>query len=159
MHRRYLFLDFDGVLNSRKFVNTYLYQFREPTEQRYVVDEHINPELVAKVNTIVTKADVEVVISSAWRKSFTKERLQDMLRRRGFIGHIVDCTPIMRCDRGYEIQAWMDQHGVTKDQVVILDDNTDMAHLLDRLVQTSFDTGIQDGQVEEAIRMFNDING
>jgi hypothetical protein len=37
--------------------------------------------------------------------------------------------------------------------IVILDDNDDMAHLLDRLVKTSDRTGLTDDDVDRAVSM------
>ena len=56
--------------------------------------------------------------------------------------------------RGLEIQAWMDSRNVKTEDVVILDDDADMAHLSHRLIRTSFNTGLTSGHVDAAIALF-----
>jgi hypothetical protein len=83
--------------------------------------------------------------------------LKEFLEIRGFKGKIVGETidlPDKHAERGLEIQDWMTKNAVSKEQIVILDDRNDMAHLRDRLVLTSFYTGLLDRHVEEAINMF-----
>jgi hypothetical protein len=58
--------------------------------------------------------------------------------------------------RGQEIQAWLDgapRYGIEVESFVILDDDSDMVHLADRLVKTSFETGLLDEHVDRAIAM------
>lgn len=46
-----------------------------------------------------------------------------------------------RSYRGDEIQYYMDTHGIQKKDIIIFDDDADMLHLSDRLIQTSFRHG------------------
>lgn len=43
-----------------------------------------------------------------------------------------------RVYRGDEIQYYMDEHGIKKEDIIIFDDDCDMLHLNDRLIKTSF---------------------
>jgi hypothetical protein len=54
--------------------------------------------------------------------------------------------------RGLEIQDWLDNHpGVT--DFVILDDSSDMAHLMPKLIQTDDATGLTQAHVAPALRL------
>jgi hypothetical protein len=97
----------------------------------------IDPECVENLNYIVENADAKVVISSTWRLSHTPDEMRNLLEKKGFRGEVLGFTP---CEwgeeRGIEIQKWLDAHP-TVTQFVILDDDSDMAHLKHRLVLTS----------------------
>ena len=58
--------------------------------------------------------------------------------------------------RGTEIQAWLDAwRGEPVESFVILDDEGDMAHLLPRLVQTGWSTGLLHEHVQVARRLLS----
>jgi hypothetical protein len=75
---RILFLDFDGVLNSRGF----LAMSRGLAISRYPHSE-IDPEAVARVNRILERTEAEVVVSSSWRHGRTLAELQALLESHG----------------------------------------------------------------------------
>ena len=158
MKKRILFLDFDGVVNSHKFIMTYVNHFKQPDDKTYVISEHIDPVCVERVNRIIAALNADVVISSAWRKAFPLQKLEEMLESKGFVGQIIGETPIMNVDRGLEIQAWMDANNVSADQILILDDMDAMLHLKPRQVLTSFFTGLLERHVEEALSLFEGVN-
>lgn len=148
----YVFLDVDGVLNSRDW-----YERRPPRPDPCTREQHsihqIDPEAVARVNHLCAVSSAKVVVSSTWRG--VMPRLLDGLRPyREF--EIVDITPTLPGSmvRGLEIQKWMTKNDVEAHQVVILDDDSDMHHLMPRLVRTPHDTGIQDKHVEQALVLF-----
>lgn len=153
-----LFLDFDGVLNS---VET----FRERTAARERGEpipefSDIDRGLVARLNQLLEQTGAKVVISSSWR-CFARVQdplnptrwLQRLLDSRGFKGEVIGSTPELPYPktRGDEIQSWLTRDGGAVRSFVILDDEDDMAHLKDRLVQTSFETGLQDHHVSMAV--------
>lgn len=60
------------------------------------------------------------------------------------------------CPRGLEIQYFLSHIKTPVESIVILDDNSDMAHLTHRLVQTEgFHEGITDEDVVKAVNLFN----
>lgn len=136
---RIVFLDFDGVLA--------------------VGGSGLDAALVARLNRLVATAGAAVVVSSSWRRGTDVLDLATALRSAGFVGTVVGATPtVPNLDRGYEIQAWLNDTadaGCEVESFVILDDDDDMAHLRPRLVQTNPDAGLSDGDVERAVRMLN----
>ena len=61
--------------------------------------------------------------------------------------------PRFRCVT--EIQSWIDDHEV--ESFVILDDSSDMAHLMPKLVHTSMETGLTEDHVEQALSLLAGI--
>jgi hypothetical protein len=159
--RRILFLDFDGVLNSVAFA--------QRTTFTGWPDGHIDPEAIKHLNRLVAETSAKIVISSSWRKMLNDEELAGVLSRAGCVGEVVGKTPDFyqvpiwnrsspinrRFVRGDEIQAWLDDHPEVE-TFAILDDDDDMAHLSNWLVQTSHETGLQAEHVERALTLLQD---
>lgn len=144
MSDRILFLDFDGVINSR--------EWRESGGFRSIGP--FDPNLVDRVNRIVDATGADTVISSAWRIGRKLDELRDLLRDHGFAGTVIDATDSRRHEypqRGDCILAWVEKHDV--DEYVVLDDSSDMDRVPDhRFVQTDYREGIQPCHVDQAIR-------
>lgn len=170
-----LFLDIDGVLNSRAFKEERaalpadpLYA-QLPQEDREA-DRKLDPAAMARLNRIVTETDCLVVISSSWRVVYSLCRLERMFRRRGYEHRLFGTTPRIWLDtddrshreRGSEIKTWLDwvdsvngrgdRYGV----FAIVDDDSDMGDLMGRLVQTNNEVGLTD---EDAARLIALLRG
>lgn len=134
MNSSVLFLDVDGVLNRC-------------AESGFGLEED-KLELLAH---IVDQTNCRLVLSSTWRQHKDQRiRLQIVLENRGMV--LYSMTPVLdepiegsriflAKPRGLEIQAWMDTHG-TPERFVIVDDMSDMEHLLHHLVQTRSNVGL-----------------
>lgn len=150
--QKFLFLDFDGVLNG-------------PTNG-------IEVDKVELLNQIVEATQCTVVISSSWRIIYTEDELRGRLHAAGYKYNFAGFTPNMGCNdhfvagykhevshRGHEIQRWcMDNQVALNDpdtRIVILDDSSDMNPLMDHLVRTSTYIGLGQYQVDEVIRRLN----
>ena len=134
-----VFLDFDGVLNTTTTTPAYA----------------LEAGLVALLNVIVKLTGAKVVVSSAWRAIEGLPYCVAHLERSGFQGEVIGATPErnkVSDPRGLEIQAWLDEHPEVE-AFVILDDEADMEHLLPKLVQTSFEHGLTEADVEKAARL------
>lgn len=146
--RRILFLDFDGVLNSSR------------TKERYSRDGRstsgiigFDPRNVAVLNQFLESARVKIVVTSSWRWNHTLEELRVVLRNAGVRGEVIDRTALTSLgSRGQEIQAWLDRAGPIE-AFVIIDDSSDMAHLLPKLAQTSMETGMREKHVPLALKI------
>ena len=147
---RLVFLDFDGVLNSHHW----LYRPDRDKEAEFLGNEHhmLDPTAVGRVNRILRETGAKVVISSSWRHGWPVERLREILTTAGFVGEVLGYTPQYGHDRGHEIEQWLDGNDEGHDPFVILDDDSDMGPLMKYLVKTTFEHGIQDEHVEDAIR-------
>jgi hypothetical protein len=146
-----IFLDIDGVLNSRKWAEAHIEQ--HPSDHRFM-REKLDKDAVARVQKIIDATGAKVVISSTWRILNSLESIKKILSDHGLRGDVIGVTPQQCLNRGSEIQEWLTEHAPI-DSFVILDDDDDMAHLMDRLVDTSFETGLQDEHVEQAIQLLS----
>ena len=119
-----LFLDVDGVLNSRSTTN-----FKNNLWP-------IDPYMAFMAGKIQLDTDCEVVLSSSWRYH------PDGVKAARKIVNLLDVTPLLNSTRGTEIKAWLDTHPeVTK--YAILDDDRDMLdEQLINFFPTTFETGL-----------------
>ena len=74
-----MFLDIDGVLAPIRQWDRY---------------GDLDPACIRVLNEIVADGDADVVVSSTWRYGKTVAELQEMLDAEGFIGTVIDKTPI-----------------------------------------------------------------
>lgn len=163
MRVRIVFLDIDGVLNS----NAFWTRMRKEGRSLVGVENRIDAAGIVRVNRLCVENDADVVVSSTLRLSNSRARLQQLLNDRGFTRRIIGETPDytvraspgglwMANERGYEIQGWLDDNDeYDVASFVILDDDSDMAHLADRHVRISSDVGITDADVERAAKILN----
>ena len=143
--RRIVFLDIDGVLAPIRQWDRY---------------GDLDPACIRVLNDIVLDGDAEVVISSTWRYGKTVAELQAMLAAEGFIGTVIDKTPVggPGSDRGDEIAAWLAEHDVPG--YVIIDDHSDMGALRSHLVLTQPARGLQPADAARAIALLErPLNG
>jgi hypothetical protein len=138
MARRVVFLDIDGVLAPIRRWDRY---------------GDLDPGCIRVLNEIVAGAGADVVVSSTWRHGRTVTELQEMLEAEGFIGCVIDKTPIGApgADRGDEIAAWLAGHAVGG--YVIIDDHGDVGGLRARLVLTQPARGLQPADAPRAIEI------
>lgn len=139
-----IFCDIDGVLNN---VNCY----RNP--RRSCSHVPADPMCVAALNHIIEATDARIVISSAWRYeglAFCREKFNEW----GVLTSVIGITPCLSGERGLEISEWLNLHDggyLEPSSFVILDADSDMSPFMDRLVQTSFQTGLTMADAERAI--------
>lgn len=148
-----IFLDVDGVLNSRDWL----------VNNRVRTENSVNPEKVKLLAKIVQKTNAEVVLSSTWR--YIPEHpmfmyLTDILRQNGIKIH--SFTPKLDGDRPKEIMEWIDKRQEEVQFISIEDDFSEDDYrkygIEDRLVKTSFYGeygGLQKEHVEKSIRLLN----
>lgn len=141
-----IFLDFDGVLHNR-----------ESIIHGSGLASHAHPECVAALNRIVEETGAKIVVSSMWRMGCNVSELREMLGEWGFEGEIIGKTPFNNWGlRGYEIQDWLNKwQDESVDNFVILDDDSDMAHLKPKLVQSTFTWGLTEQLADIAIAKLN----
>ena len=116
-----------------------------------------DPICVARLKRILDATDAKIVLSSAWRM-FGKEEFRRVWLERNMPSEIIDFTPKTPSgQRGREIGIWLNDHKDEVESFVIIDDDVfdmDVNHF-DFVVQTTWDNGLTDGNVEHAIRVLN----
>lgn len=127
-----LFLDFDGV------INTYYWE-----EHDGVWECHINNECDGKVNNrqamcwlneLCKQQHLSIVVTSTWRKSFTEEEIELVLRESGLDEEIpvMGVTTVIgeQYARGKEIRLFLKEHPEIEKMVILDDDSYDMYEFL-----------------------------
>lgn len=139
-----LFLDFDGVIN---------------TFMHFSHEGNFSKAACKNVQSLLDKVpDLKVVISSSWRKfglDFDKNiLLHNCIDSKRVIGVTEDEKHDGKGDRGYHIRNWLKDHPEVT-AFVIVDDESDMDELFDKLVKTNGFVGMTEKDVQSAIDILN----
>lgn len=141
-----IFLDIDGVLNSRRSMFA---KAGQPTDNstahlslKLIATRQaklIDPVAIAMLNRLTDAVpSIKLVISSTHRfvaftaGKFTLSHLQDYVALLGITGEVIGATPRHDDDapRGEEIAAWLKTNShLTIDRYVVLDDDDDIGEL------------------------------
>lgn len=158
-----VFLDIDGVLNSRKYFNSI---------PRGVLYQEIDETKVELLKQIIDQTQAEIVLSSTWRglKDMGEMNqphpmytyLTETLAKYGL--SIMSHTPVIEEKRPLEIYTWLNNRVDTIEAFVILDDDWGQDDyrpygLESHLIKTSFygeNGGLQPQDVEQAINILNE---
>ena len=151
-----IFLDVDGVLNGMDFL----------THAEKLIEEnlgYIDDRSVSRVVKIIQETGAKVVLSSSWRSMFNDKMepqyrpAEDLAARFARYGiSFIGKTPSRSSYRGREVRAWLENHPEVT-TYVILDDSAfpDWNELTTSWIQTDWQTGIDDTDVERAIAILN----
>lgn len=146
-----VFLDFDGVLNSKNWRNI-------PRSQKEI-DRDLDPAAIALLNDLLEVSGANVVISSSWRWSSRLPSIVEDMMKLGFKypERVIGFTPYLThynneyMTRGEEVALWLKQ--VPVEAFVILDDRKEFDNLKDNLVPTDREHGLQKEDVERAMEI------
>lgn len=171
MKKKILFLDIDGVLNTKRH-HEYCYEngIENSDEYGYLFD----PVAVQNLTKIVDESGACIVISSSWKYSGLSTLL-DMWNDRSLPGRVIDITPDTESDefllnadlenmelfscRGYEIKEWLTAHGKGVESYAILDDEQEMLpEQQSHFVQTNTAVGITEEDAEKVIGILSKVS-
>jgi cell division septum initiation protein DivIVA len=135
--KKIIFLDIDGVMNSE--VDYLLAEARDDYETAREEAHELSERCVGLLNNLIDDTGAEVVITSVWRYSTTKEEMQSLFEKKGFKHKILDYSPVYDRNftvRGNEILGWIKKNeeylGVKYyndfETYVIFDDDSDMLY-------------------------------
>lgn len=149
--RKILFLDIDGVLNSK---NSWEQDSLNP-----LGEIHLN-----LLKRIIDETDCEIVLSSSWRMYKDSKKILSLAFESHKIPLWIGQTPDLCDERWKEINQWIvnEVDDQQKLNVVVLDDDSD-ASLIDHepenvkssFVETSFETGLDEAACQKIIESFN----
>lgn len=130
-----LFLDIDGVLNSKRTCEAFDgYPFSALSL------ENFDKVAIALIQKLCADTECQIVLSSSWRHDSNWKHLAVQ-----FDLPIIDRTPLnvsLSGHRGKEIGVWLEKHPKIT-QYAIVDDNSDMLdEQLPYFVQTSAEDGL-----------------
>lgn len=163
-----IFLDFDGVLNSNQYFNSYYYfnLLKENNIQDAIEDVfakaphfHIDPQAIELINQLVEQSGAKVIVSSSWRKVFALDKINTMLGLRGANFQCVDITSFKfgYRYRGYDIKEYLSDLKQDKNIIpksfVIIDDIDEFSNYQPQFVQTSMTTGFTIDNLNRALKI------
>lgn len=134
-----LFLDIDGVVNSRDSTN-----FKNSIWP-------LDPYKAFLIGRIQLETNCDVVLSSYWRHH--PEGISEVEKR---IVKIIGITGKNKSMRGDEVQTWLDAHPEVE-MYAILDDNSDF-HPDQHLFKTTFEHGLTDEITKDVIAHLNGVS-
>ena len=166
---RYLFLDFDGVLNTMEY-QTVLQWKGDPRKDMY--GTLFDPCAIENLDLIIEHTAAKIIISSSWRLDGIK-RIREMWSARGLPGEIYGVTPeldqvcfisledkrntisvIPYGTRGLEINEWLrtNTNYNTCYSYAIIDDFDDfISSQMPHVILTEPETGLTKDVAEKAI--------
>lgn len=157
--RPIVFLDIDGVLNSRRYFER-IPSSKVVREERGEADRRrmIDPQAMERLNRLLSAIAADVVISSAWRVGESTVSMQKFLESVGFLGNVIGLTPAHGSyrGRGKEIEAWLrDTQGAGDHsaRILVIDDDDDIDPFADRHLHTRNEIGLTDADVLQGIAM------
>lgn len=153
MENPIIFLDFDGVVET-------IY-WEKDTDGSWSFNVHKsgrkelnNKQAIGWLNELYKKVPYDIVVSSTWRIGMSKDELQELLIKSGFNPAIkvLGKTPVLYQQRGLEIQKWIDT-AEFKGKFIIIDDDSDMCHLLPLLVRCDCQLGFTIYDYQKALKL------
>lgn len=148
-----IFLDFDGIVET-------IY-WEQAEDKSWSLNIHKsgrkelnNKQAIGWLNELYSKVPYDIVVSSTWRIGLTLEELQTLITNSGFNPDIrvIGMTPVLYQPRGKEIQAWIDDNNFTG-KFIIIDDDSDMCHLLPVLVHCDCQLGFTIYDYQKALKL------
>jgi hypothetical protein len=160
-----VFLDVDGVLNTERWL---VEQYNKTGKPHSCHHSEFDPLCMQNLKEFVEESDAYIVISSTWRLGNHEtdegwKALMDRLNDYGLRERVVGSTPDLSrkydsfCCRGYEIQEWLDRNEDKNiENFVIIDDDSDMFHLIGKLAKCSFKYGFTEEVRRRALQIINE---
>ena len=167
---KYLFLDFDGVLNTTGYAKRLRKEGIDPFDEFGAM---FDPDTIGNLKSIVEQTGCKIVLSSTWRNEGLM-RMRALWKDRNLPGEIYSMTPVLlsttyndarsgelftipeRNAKALEIQAWLHRYTTKPCQYVILDDENVFFHKQqDHLVQTEQYEGLSFSKAQLAIEVLN----
>lgn len=167
---KYIFLDFDGVLNTGLYQNLLISQGKPRGDE---MGAFFDPEAVKQLERIVDTTHAYIVIESSW-KYLGLKALREMWATRQLPGRLIGITPSTASDswlltadpndidiemghcKGIEIASWLLDHATAEARYVIIDDEyVILDSQLPHFIMTNPFDGISEEVANRAIAILN----
>lgn len=147
-----VFLDFDGVLNSERYV-------RNCGEYGVIID----PSRMQLLKQIIEATGARIVLSTSWREHWSKNENEmdetGILINEIFAAYqleIFDKTPKLGGRREQEVESWLNEFPDIENFVVLDDRFLHAEFLKEHFVKTAnYLEGLDDENVAQAIEILN----
>lgn len=163
---RFIFLDFDGVLNTGRYQR----ELQARGEMgRDAFGPLFDPQAIDALRMLMDRSGAQLVITSSWRTEGLAA-MRDLWQSRSLPGEVTDVTPFYLYGayytspqeepfmgftpdcRGLEIAEWLTRHAEPDVSYVILDDEEDfLLRQASRLVRINPETGLTPTDVRKAM--------
>ena len=163
---KYLFLDFDGVLNT-EFYQDLLMSQGKPFRDKH--GPFFDPVAVEQLKRVIDSTRADIVVESSW-KYLGLEAMQDMWTDRQLPGRVIAVTPSIvsaswslddngldaRQSKGIEIDFWLFENATQDARYVIIDDEyVILDSQLPRFILTNPFDGLTELLADRAIALLN----
>lgn len=164
MKNFYIFLDIDGVLNSKEFFHSDRYSDICWMYWSYSFDNDIDEVAVKNLNTLLNKVEnPTLVLSSDWRVDTSNERMSYLLFSAGSKYGITARTPfidnISSPVRGYEVAQFIKENWITNNYIILDDVPQFLEEQEPHLILTDPDKGFNKEKLEESIELYSKLVG
>ena len=99
--------------------------------------------------------DAKIILTSSYRKKYTKNQINKKLKKEGFKGEVIDFTEAIKHeDRWFEILKWMNNNNLNK--YIILDDEENdniKKHFPDNFVECNHHYGFTEDDYKKALKL------
>lgn len=161
-----VFLDFDGVLNSEKFMKKRV----KPKDNTRAAWNYtrIDQKTVSILNRITDETNANIVLSSTWRLGRTLDEVQSLFNMLNIKGTLIGKTGhyhytdnrggIHSLPRGEEIKSWLRDNILQSNfkNYVIIDDDSDMLlEQKDNFFKTDYEIGLTNEIADDIITFLN----
>jgi HAD domain in Swiss Army Knife RNA repair proteins len=139
-----IFLDIDGVLNSKEYY--------KKVNMKIDNWDRFDPETVKLINALVQEFNARIVITSSWRFG-AKDLLFKELKKSQLLKHLYKNweTPMIYLGtRGEEIKQWMAKHPEVNGYVILDDRDDILPEQLAHFIKTDIETGFKQVHYEKA---------
>lgn len=167
---KYLFLDFDGVLNTSRYAKLLRNEGIDPFDEFGAM---FDPETIVNLKSIIEQTNCKIVLSTSWRNEGLL-RMRSLWKDRNLPGEIFSMTPILLSTtyqdsqngemfcipelnaKALEINAWLQQNASKSFNYVIVDDeNVFFQKQQKHLVLTDEYDGLTVDKADKAIEILN----
>ena len=167
---KYLFLDFDGVLNTSRYAKLLRNEGIDPFDEFGAM---FDPETIVNLKSIIEQTNCKIVLSTSWRNEGLL-RMRSLWKDRNLPGEIFSMTPILLSTtyqdslngemfcipelnaKALEINAWLRQNASKSFNYVIVDDeNVFFQKQQKHLVLTDEYDGLTVDKADKAIEILN----
>lgn len=149
---KYIFLDFDGVLNTEQFQAELAIEGK-PCKDIY--GPLFDPRAIKQLSYIIKMTGAKIVITSSWRFIHSLNVLQQMWIERGLPGDVYSIltTESSSKSRGEEIIDWLQKND---NRFVIIDDENDFnPSQQESVIITNNVRGLTRKDAQKAIEILN----
>jgi hypothetical protein len=154
-----IFLDIDGVLALPRQFNTRTNKLwaKDTMAANLKVSYMWDERCVIALNRFILLNDVEIVLSSDWRRHYPIDTMRSIFQINGVARHPIAYTGVevpahssgWECERVYQIENWVKENNPA--QWVAVDD-MNLVALGDRFVRTDDRMGLGENQVIEKMQ-------